>query len=247
MQFDWWTFAFQLINVAVLMWLLSRFLFRPVARIIAERQAETGKALEAADAARKAAADAAAHAEAEAEKTAAARLAIIEKAKAEAESQRAKIVAEAHKEAEAIAARAEADADRQRRAGQDAHLRETAELAAGIAERLVANLPGNGRIAGYPERLSQALTKLDPEQRAAFASDPGSLRIVAPRPLDEDELAATRAAIRAALDIDLPNTVKVDPGMIAGLELQGRHGIIHNSLRHDLSRIAEAMSDDAQG
>ena len=38
MRIDWWTFAFQTINVLVLVWLLSRFLFKPVAKIIADRQ-----------------------------------------------------------------------------------------------------------------------------------------------------------------------------------------------------------------
>ena len=95
--------------------------------------------------------------------------------------------------------------------------------------------------------LQQALGELDPEQRDALASEPSALRIVAPRPLSETELAETRQAIRAALDIDPPAAVEVDAALIAGLELQGRHGVIHNSLSHDLNRIAEAMIHDDQG
>ena len=48
MQFDWWTFTFQAVNLLVLMWLLGRFLFRPIAGIIARREAETRQTLEAA-------------------------------------------------------------------------------------------------------------------------------------------------------------------------------------------------------
>ena len=106
MQFDWWTFAFQVINVLVLMWLLSRFMFRPIARIIAERQAETGKALAEAEAAKAQAAEAAAVARAEEQKNAAERLKIIEVARAEAEAQRKDIVEQSRKEAAAIIARA---------------------------------------------------------------------------------------------------------------------------------------------
>ncbi len=59
MNFDWVTFSFQLVNVLVLLAILRHFLFRPVADIIAQRQAETDAALRAAETA-KADADAAA-------------------------------------------------------------------------------------------------------------------------------------------------------------------------------------------
>ncbi|WOJ91330.1 hypothetical protein RZS28_08775 [Methylocapsa polymorpha] len=40
MRFDWWTFGLQTINFAVLVWLLHRFLYKPVLRIIDARRAE---------------------------------------------------------------------------------------------------------------------------------------------------------------------------------------------------------------
>ena len=45
MHFDWSTLILQTINVLVLLWLLRRFLFRPVAAIIAQRQAAAEKLL----------------------------------------------------------------------------------------------------------------------------------------------------------------------------------------------------------
>lgn len=43
MRIDWSTLALQTVNVVVLVWLLSRFLFRPVSDIIAKRQAAARK------------------------------------------------------------------------------------------------------------------------------------------------------------------------------------------------------------
>ena len=67
MQIDWWTLALQTVNALVLVWLLARFLFRPVAKIVAERQkaaaalmADAAKAKADALAQRQAAADEAA-------------------------------------------------------------------------------------------------------------------------------------------------------------------------------------------
>ena len=52
MRIDWSTLALQTVNVLVLVWLLARFLFRPVMAIIAERRIAAEKLL--ADAAQRA-------------------------------------------------------------------------------------------------------------------------------------------------------------------------------------------------
>ena len=63
MHIDWWTLAFQTVNVLVLIWILGRFFFRPVADIVAKRQEEANKLLADAAAARQQAADARADAD----------------------------------------------------------------------------------------------------------------------------------------------------------------------------------------
>ena len=45
MHIDWWTLAFQTVNVLVLIWILARFFFRPVVDIVAKRQEEANKVL----------------------------------------------------------------------------------------------------------------------------------------------------------------------------------------------------------
>ena len=95
MTFDWVTFGFQLVNVLVLLAILRHFLFRPVAGVIARRQAETDATLKAAADARAGAEAATARAKAEAEATAAARHEVLVKAQAEAEAQRAAILQKA--------------------------------------------------------------------------------------------------------------------------------------------------------
>ncbi|MGB8423446.1 MAG: F0F1 ATP synthase subunit B, partial [Paraburkholderia sp.] len=55
MRIDWSTLALQTINALVLIWLLARFLFRPVAGIIAERQKAAQTLIADADAAKRAA------------------------------------------------------------------------------------------------------------------------------------------------------------------------------------------------
>lgn len=246
MQFDWWTFAFQVVNVVILIWLLSHFMFRPVARIIAERRAESSRALEAAETAKRKAAEAEATARAEKERNAAERLAIIEAAREEAEAQKKAILEDARKAAAAIARKSKADAAKAAEEDRKARVGKAAELAVVIARRLLANLPDDARVSGYPERLQAALTSLGAEEREALAADPEALRLVAPRTLTKAELAAATKAIRAAIPGATAPGVDLDETLIAGLELTSRHGVVHNSLDYDLGRIAEALEQNDQ-
>ena len=40
MHLDWWTIGLQTVNFAILVWLLQRFLYKPVLRMIDARKAE---------------------------------------------------------------------------------------------------------------------------------------------------------------------------------------------------------------
>jgi len=247
MQFDWWTFAFQLVNIAVLLWLLGRFLFRPVARIIAERKAETDRVLTEAKEAGQAARDAEEAAKAERDRVASERVELLEQAREEAEAQKKDLVARAKTEAAAIVAKAKEQAKQaveEERAGE---LARAAKLSVAIAGRLLEGMPGKARIDGYPERLVAALAALDASEKAAILADGGDLRLVAPRELTKAEIAAIRKKIAPALPQDGPLSVEVDESLIAGLELKSRHGMVRNSLASDLARMAEALDGDEEG
>src|ERR1700748_3667389 len=45
MTIDWWTLGIQTVNVAILVWLLQRFFWRPVAAAIEQRRDATRQAM----------------------------------------------------------------------------------------------------------------------------------------------------------------------------------------------------------
>lgn len=244
MQFDWWTFAFQVVNVLVLLWLLNHFLFRPISGIIAERKAETEKVLQAATTARQAAEAAEKAARAEQERITAERLSLLEAARADAEKQREALLSKAKEDVAGILEKAKAEAVHVDAEARRQSQRHAVDLSVSIAGRLLANLPDDSRISGYPERLADALSALDEEQKAAIAAEAENLHIVAPRALSEAERQSIHKAIGAVIALDGDLAVDVDPSLIAGVELRSPHRVVHNSLGSDLARIAEAMSAD---
>jgi len=244
MRIDWWTLALQAINAIVLIWILSRFLFRPVAAMVAERQAEARRVLDAA-ASSKAEADAErqkAHDEEEA--LAAQRGAALNAAAAEAETQRAQILAAAHVEADTLRAAAEAEIARARTRETKEADDQAARLAVDIAAKLVARLPDAVRITPFLEGLAAGIAGLPEATRGEIGADGRSVHLIAPRTLTEAEQEAARTALATALDRDVQLAIDTDPALIAGLELHTDHAVVRNSLRADLDRIAGELSDD---
>jgi F-type H+-transporting ATPase subunit b len=241
MHIDGWTLALQTINVLVLIWILSRFLFRPVAAIVAARQAEIARLLEEARAAKVQAEVDIAAASAETRRIAAARNEALQAAAGEAEAKGASIVAAAHDEAEKVlaAARAnvaQAQASEAKAAGDRASL-----LAVEIAAKLFGRLPEDARVAGFIDGLAAAVHALPEATRAAIgASTPVHLK--AARPLTEAEVAACRAALAHALGRDIEISADSEPGLIAGFEIDAPHALVRNSFRADLERIAADLT-----
>ncbi len=245
MRIDWWTLAFQTVNVLVLVWLLSRFLFKPVSKIMTERQQAAAALIQDASTARDAAERDRKQA---AEQTAALdafRLQRLGEITTEAELLKTSLVATARTEAAAIRAAAanEIALLRKKSAREDA-ARATG-FAAEIASRLLSRLPPRALVEGFIGPLAHAVSELPNEVRQQLGEQSDPLHLLAPRPLSDDELAQCRAALADALGHETPLQIEANPILIAGLELVAPHVIVRNSFRHDLETLkAELLSHD---
>jgi F-type H+-transporting ATPase subunit b len=242
MRIDWWTLALQTINALILIWLLARFLFKPVAAIIAERKALAARLIEDAEAVKTTALKLDQEAEARLAEIAARRNAALVAAAKEAEAEKAALVAAAHVEIEKMRAAAEAKIERERAAGLRAQAEDARRLAVEIARRLFERLPPDAQIAGFTEGVAKALAALPDTTRAEFAKPNAVLR--APRALTDAENETLRGVLEKALGRSVDFSVEVDPSLIAGLELENAHVSLCNSFRADLNEIAARLRQD---
>ncbi len=238
MNFDWVTFGFQIVNVLLLLAILRYFLFRPVANVIARRQAETDAALDAAEKAKADAKAATLKAQAEADATAASRQKVLEQARKDAEAERLALLDKAHAEAAKIVAEGHAAHERNVHENKSQQLASVRDLAAAIAERALTAQPRD--FASYLNRLVASLQKMPPAERGALLKG-GNLTLVSAVPLSDNDLTHVKSALEP---FDIDPEISTAPELIAGLELQSDSGAIRNSLAHDLEQITEAMRDD---
>jgi len=239
MHIDWATLALQTVNLVVLLALLSRFLFRPVADLLAKRRAEAARLLNDAEAQRVEAAKTRAALDAEMGKLAGMRAEAMRAAAQAAETERRKLVADAESRAAEVLAQSRAAAA-ERRAGEDALLsRRAAELALDIAAKLVARLPVEARTRGFMSGLVAQAAALPASVRAEMASQ--QLTLSAADELDAETKTACRTTLSKALGAEVTLAFAVEPALIAGLQLEGPHVRVSNHLRGDLDVIAKAF------
>ncbi|SEC13362.1 ATP synthase F0 subcomplex B subunit [Burkholderia sp. WP9] len=245
MRIDWWTLALQTINALVLIWLLARFLFRPVAGIIAERQKAARALIADAEAAKLAAIqerDKAAH---ETQQLAAAHGEAMKTVAVEAAAQKQALLSAAQADADALRAAAKGEAAGAR-AEQDKLASERASrLAVDIAAKLLDRLPESVRVSGFIDGLAEGIAQLPETARAALWGDGAVPTLAAPRVLSEREQQQCRTMLATCLKRDAPVNFEVDPHLIAGLELRSPHAVVRNSFGAELVRIKEALLDDS--
>ncbi len=243
MTIDWWTLGLQTVNVAVLVWLLARFFWRPVSAMIAERQVAAGKELAEAAArqaeAEKALADIAATRAGLAKE----REALLVAAAAEADKERAARLEKATREIAALHDAAKAAVTKEREAALASWRGHAATLAVEIAARLLKRLDGAAVRKAFLDELLHEIGGLTQAQRGDLAG--GALELVSAVPLTDAEQAQCRAGLAQALGPDLQLAFTVDAAQIAGFVLRGPRLAVSDSWRGDLDRILAELGDDA--
>lgn len=241
MTIDWWTLGLQTINFVVLVWILARFLFRPVSRIIAERQAAAHAALDDAKAIRDQANVARETAQAEAEMIAARRAEMIVQAGEDATREKERLLRDARVEAEKARTEALADLNEKREVQARALSDKAAMLATDIAARLIARLPDEARITGFVDGLAEALAEL-PQATCDQIGQEGSITLRVARALSTAERDQVLHRLSEVLERPIELDIEIDETLLAGLELDAPHAIIRNHFRADLDRITADLT-----
>jgi F-type H+-transporting ATPase subunit b len=131
------TVLIQAINFLILIFLLSKFLFKPLSKFLADRSAGIEKSLAEAKAAHEAAAKAQAEYQAQVRETQREIAAIREQGQREVEAERQHLIAASRAEAERLVAQAKAEIEAETKRAKSSLRDEAAGIAVAAAERLL--------------------------------------------------------------------------------------------------------------
>lgn len=244
MTIEWWTVALQAVNVIILIWLLARFFWRPVAAMIEQRRLAAQQILAEAETKQKQVNESLSEIEKVRSGFESERVAIVAAAHTAAEQEHKMLLDSAAKEVEELKTSARIGIEKERRATEQLLLERANRLAIEIARRLVSRLDGPAVTAAFLDVLLQEIRRLPEPVRTAMAGDGVVLEAVSATALEPADQERQRQLIADAFGVRPKMTFKEDPALIAGLELHGPHLIIKNSWRADLAKILADLPDD---
>lgn len=240
MSFDPWTLGFQAVNVLVLIWLLQRFFWKPVAATIAARQTAATTLLDEAKAKKTEAEAALAEVDATRAAMASERDSLLATAREEAQAARETVLQTAQAEADALQDTAKAARVRAAETLKASAIEDAQGLALTIAGRLVARLNGAATDAAFLGWLVDGIAALTEADRKALGDV--ALKLISASPQDSAAQDAIAKALATALGQPATLTFHSDPDLIAGHELHSPHFSLRNSWAADLARIKTALA-----
>lgn len=241
MTIDFWGLGLQAINVVILVWLLTRVFWRPVAAAIAKRH-EAAQAILGDAAATKTKADAALAELSEArDGIASERTRVLAQATASAEAAKAAALAEAKTQAAALMTSARATIAHETDAVRAKRVAQSGALAVEIAQKLLGRLPDEAIQVRFLDLLVEAIAALPASDRAALAKTKGGLDLLSPADLSASAKVKITKAVQQALEAVPELNFVTDPDLIAGFELRSAHFVLRNSWQADLAAILKEL------
>ncbi len=247
MQLDLWTLAIQAVNFLVLVWLLSRLLFRPVRQILQKRQALYQEHMQ--------------QAEKKAEQAEAAK-ADYDARTAALEAERNRKAAETHKALQAERdeilqeARAAADEMRDEARKQIAEERERALAAAkdqiaglvsDLTRRILADAALDSTGPALLARLRAVLDDLPPDRAATLRADlapaDAQWRVITAAPIPDDRRRTWADTLRRQLGTETDPQFDVDSDLLGGVVLHLPHQVLDLSWARKLELAIERIRE----
>ncbi|MEI9963907.1 MAG: hypothetical protein WDM92_03620 [Caulobacteraceae bacterium] len=220
MHLDPWTLALQAANFLVLVWLLQRFLYRPVLAIIATRQDAANKLTADLEAQKAAAASARADLDQQRAGLAEERERTLRAARDAADAERKALLDAARAQADAIRAQAQTAFEHERADAVQAIGQDAARLAVAVVRRLLREPEAAAVEAPLLGLALQDLQAMPEDARRQIGQrldgQDRPLEVVTAAPLAPPAAAQFSKDLAAALGAPAEPAFRVDPDLLAG-------------------------------
>lgn len=244
MKFSWWTFALQAVNFVILVWLLRRFLFKPVSAIVARRKEELARGMAEVTAEKQTALNLQHDLQAERAGIEVERQKAFDEQRAQLAAEGKRIIDQARAEADKIHNQVTMQLSEERTAAGQELFSRTIELALKLAERLLRELALSSTEHAFLLRVLDYLDRLPAADRAALISHLGanSLVVKTAHQLDASEEAQWHEQLTKRIGAIAGIEFKSDPALIAGAEILFPSAILRFNWRDSLATAASEIN-----
>jgi F-type H+-transporting ATPase subunit b len=223
MLIDWFTVAAQVVNFLILVWLLKRFLYKPILRAIDAREQQIALALADADAKKAEALQERDTFRHKNETIDHQRSELIKQATEEANAEREQLLQKARHDANALRVERQDALQREQQHLNIEIIRRTREEVFAIARKTLRELSGASLEARISEVFAQRLQALDDEVKHDFSealkTSSAPVLVRSAFELSAEQRAVIQTALNATLSAELPIRFECVPDLIGGIEL----------------------------
>jgi len=247
MLIDWFTVSAQVVNFLILVWLLKRFVYKPILHAVDAREKRIAKELADADTKKT-------EAEKEREKFQKKNEAfdqqrdeLLSKAKDEAKAERQRLLDEARQAADALRAKRQDALKREQQSLNDEITRRTREEVLAIARKTLTDLAGTSLEERMSEVFTRRLRELNNEAKEGLAkalktsSDPVLVRSAFELP--SEQRAAIQHALNETFSAEIQVRFETAPDVISGIELTANGRKVAWSIADYLASLEKSVGE----
>ena len=247
MLIDWFTVSAQAVNFLILVWLMKRYLYKPI--LVAIDAREKRIAAELADAAAK---------EAEAQKERDAfqrknqefdqqRAALLSKATDEAKAERQRLVEEARKAADALSVKRQETLRNDARNLNQALSRRAQQEVFAIARKTLTDLASVSLEERAGEVFTRRLREMNDQAKAdlaeAFKTASAPTQVRSAFDLPAEQRAAIQQALNETFSADIPIRFETAPDLVGGIELTSNGQKVAWSISDYLTSLEKGVTE----
>jgi len=247
MLIDWFTVLAQVVNFLILVWLLKRFLYRPILDAIDAREKRIAKELADADAKKAEAQKERDEFQYKNEEFDQQRAALLSKATDEAKAERQRLLDAARKAADALAAKRQEALRSEQQNLSEALSRRAREEVFAVARKALADLA----TASLEERMGEVFTRrlreMDGKAKAGLgealksASAPGVVRSAFDLPAEQR--AVIQKAVNETFSAEIHLRFETAPDLVSGIELATDGQKVGWSIANYLALLEESVAE----
>lgn len=247
MLIDWFTVAAQALNFLILVWLMKRFLYKPILLAIDAREKRVAAELADADAKR---ADARKERDLFREKNETfdrQRESLLSKATTEAKAERKRLLDEARAAADALSAKRRETLRKEALNLNETILRRTQQEVFAISRKVLEDLAETGLEDRLAQMFIRRLRELDGPAKSDLArvlkTTPGPAVLRSAVDLPDEQRTAIGKAIKESFSDDIQVRFETAPDLIGGIELVAGGQKVTWSIAGYLAAIEQGVAD----
>ena len=243
LDINWGTLLLQIANFLVMVFILWRFLFKPVVKILDERSKKVTSALEEAERKEREANEMRTEYEEKLAETQDQMITMQQTAQEELARAKSKLLDEARQEIQTMREKAQAETQEARQQAVYQHRRELGQLVTTLSARMMRESAGDAfqraSVEGFIERLDALPADEYRQTLDATKTEMVYVQLVSAQELDTDSLAHIEKQVRAMVGQPVEVQLKIDPSLVAGATVRFGDVVIDGSLAGQLQHLKE--------